>query len=383
MKIIISPDSFKESLNAIDVADAIEVGFRSIFPDSTYIKLPVADGGEGSVDVLIRSTNGHIVSTQVTGPLGYKIDSFYGVSADRKVAYIEIAAACGIELLEEHEKNPLITTSYGVGELILHALDSQIRSFIFCIGGSATNDGGVGMLQALGVQFKDIAGNEIGFGGGQLQYINSMILNQLDPRLAECSLEIACDVNNPLLGKNGASAIFGPQKGATPEMVEQLEFGLTHYADVIQQMTGKDIVHFAGAGAAGGLGAAFKGLLNAELKSGIDLIINAIHLENELKDATFVITGEGRIDSQSIFGKVPVGVAKLAKKYHKPVIGIAGSLTDDVAVVHDHGVDAVFSSLYKVCTLEFALNNAKSSLIMASRNIAATIKIGMDISLPQ
>lgn len=375
MKIVIAPDSYKESLSALEVATQIEAGFREIFPDAEYIKLPLADGGEGTVEAMVTATGGRRVNVEVTGPLGDKVQAFFGLSGDEQSAFIEMAAASGLERVPWRERNPLNTTSYGTGELIRSALDLGVKHCIIGIGGSATNDGGAGMVQALGARLLDKHGNAVGFGGGQLEQLVAIDLSELDTRIAQCRFEVACDVTNPLTGRQGASVIFGPQKGATPQMVAQLDDGLKHYAQVIARDMHIDVDKVPGAGAAGGMGAALLAFCHAELRPGIDIVTEALGLDALVRDATLVITGEGRIDSQSVNGKVPIGVARVAKRYDKPVIGIAGSLTADVGLVHQHGLDAVFSVLYSICTLEEALENAADNVRMTARNIAAIIKL--------
>ncbi|UQC72358.1 glycerate kinase [Lelliottia sp. AC1] len=377
MKIVIAPDSYKESLSALEVATAIEQGFREIFPDAHYVKLPVADGGEGTVEAMVAATQGGIIKVRVTGPLGENAEGFYGLSGDEQSAFIEMAAASGLEMVAPSLRNPLKTTSWGTGELIRHALDAGVKHIIIGIGGSATNDGGAGMVQALGAKLLDAEDNPIGMGGGELEKLARIDISELDTRLANCRIEVACDVTNPLTGKEGASAVFGPQKGATPEMIARLDDSLAHYAKIISRDLDIDVLNLEGGGAAGGMGAALYAFCGAELRQGIEIVTDALHLDNHVADADLVITGEGRIDSQTIHGKVPVGVAKVAKRYNKPVIGIAGSLTADVGVVHEHGIDAVFSVIYTVCTLEEALKNAEENVRMAARNIAAVLKIGM------
>ncbi|CNG11719.1 putative glycerate kinase [Yersinia intermedia] len=379
MKIVIAPDSYKESLSALDVAVQIEAGFRTQFPDAQYIKLPVADGGEGTVEAMVAATAGRIIQVNVTGPLGDEVAAFYGISGDDKSAFIEMAAASGLELVPPELRNPLKTTSYGTGELICNALDQGVKHIIIGIGGSATNDGGAGMVQALGVKLLDKQGKQIGFGGGKLAELDVIDISGLDPRIKQCQIDVACDVTNPLTGSEGASAIFGRQKGATPEMVSQLDDGLQHYAGIIKRYLDIDVDQVEGAGAAGGVGAALLAFCGATLSPGIDIVTDALGLDALVRDATFVITGEGRIDSQTIHGKVPIGVARVAKRYNKPVIGIAGSLTDDVDVVYEHGLDAVFSVIYSICTLEQALDNAAANVFMTARNIAATLAIGMAV----
>nr|WP_310615800.1 glycerate kinase [Pantoea cypripedii] len=379
MKIVIAPDSYKESLSALEVASAIEAGFRDIFPEADYVKIPVADGGEGTVEAMVAATQGSIVRLTVTGPLGEPVDAFYGLSGDTRTAFIEMAAASGLELVPASRRDPLITTSFGTGELIKNALDRGVGHIIIGIGGSATNDGGSGMMQALGARLLDNQGHEIAYGGGALPQLARIEIDHLDARIRQCRFEVACDVTNPLTGEKGASAIFGPQKGATPELVEQLDQALAHYADIIHRDLDIDVLHIAGGGAAGGMGAALHAFCQAELRRGIEIVTEALGLAEQVKDASLVITGEGRIDSQTINGKVPIGVAQVAKQFNKPVIGIAGSLTADVGVVHEHGLDAVFSVLFGICTLEEALANAAQNVRMTARNVAATLKAGQGL----
>ncbi|MDF7759170.1 glycerate 2-kinase [Kosakonia cowanii] len=377
MKIVIAPDSYKESLSATQVAQAIEKGFREIFPDAHYVSVPVADGGEGTVEAMVAATQGAMHTARVTGPLGEPVTACWGSSGDGATAFIEMAAASGLVLVEPERRNPLITTSRGTGELILQALDNGARHIIIGIGGSATNDGGAGMVQALGARLMDGNGKEIGHGGGSLMSLNHIDLSGLDPRLQGCTIRVACDVTNPLTGESGASRIFGPQKGATEAMIVELDRSLEHFAAVIKKDLHIDVQRVPGSGAAGGMGAALMAFLGAELRSGIEIVTQALNLEEHIHDCTLVVTGEGRIDSQSIHGKVPVGVAQVAKKYHKPVIGIAGSLTSDVGVVHQYGIDAVFSVLTTIGTLEEAFRGAFDNIYRASRNIAATLAVGM------
>ena len=312
MKIVIAPDSYKESLSALEVASAIEAGFREIYPDAEYIKLPVADGGEGTVEAMVAATQGRMVEVAVTGPLGEPVQGFYGISGDESCAFIEMAAASGLELLPPAARNPLKTTSWGTGELIRHALDLGVTRMIIGIGGSATIDGGAGMVQALGAQLLTADGQPIAPGGAGLSTLATIDISGLDPRLAQCRIDVACDVTNPLVGDEGASAVFGPQKGATPEMVVQLDRALAHYAGQIAQDLDLDVLTLEGGGAAGGMGAALYAFCGAHLRPGIDIVTDALHLDALVADADLVITGEGRIDSQTIHGKVPVGVARVA-----------------------------------------------------------------------
>ncbi|WP_414466808.1 glycerate kinase [Klebsiella aerogenes] len=376
MKIVIAPDSYKESLSALDVATAIETGFREIYPYAEYVKVPVADGGEGTVEAMVAATQGHIVQVSVTGPLGEPVNAFYGLSGDMRCAYIEMAAASGLESVPPTRRNPLLTTSWGTGELIRHALDAGVSQIIIGIGGSATNDGGAGMAQALGAKLLSAGQQQIAPGGGALETLARIDLSELDPRLADCRIDVACDVTNPLTGPQGASAVFGPQKGATAAMIERLDRGLQHFAQIIDRDLDIDVLNLEGGGAAGGMGAALYAFCGANLRPGIEIVTDALGLADLVAAADLVITGEGRIDSQTIHGKVPVGVAKVAKRFNVPVIGIAGSLTADVGVVHQHGLDAVFSVLYSVCTLEEALANAAANVRMTARNVAAVLEMG-------
>ncbi|MCG3884671.1 glycerate kinase [Photobacterium leiognathi] len=371
MKIIIAPDSYKESLTAMEVATAIENGFRQVIPNAEYIKLPMADGGEGTVQSLVDASNGTIIERSVTGPLGEQVNGFFGLMGDGKTAIIEMAAASGLHLVSPDLRNPMLTTSFGTGELILAALDKGVEHIIVGIGGSATNDGGIGMAQALGVRFLDENNKPIHYGGGALDRLHHIDISDIDPRLVSVKLEVACDVDNPLCGEKGASQVFGPQKGATPEMVTQLDNNLAHYAEIIKRDLGKDVKDMAGAGAAGGMGAALLGLFNAQLRPGIEIVMDAVNLADVLQDADLVITGEGRIDSQTIHGKTPIGVARTAKHFNKPVIGIAGSLSYDCNIVHEHGIDAVFSVVPRSVSLVEALAEAAINVELTARNVAA------------
>jgi glycerate 2-kinase len=376
MKIVIAPDSYKESLSALEVAEAIEAGMREVLPDAVYMKIPVADGGEGTVDSLVAWTQGGKRTLSVTGPLGAPVDAFFGLSGDGTTAVIEMAAASGLALVPKAQRNPLVTTSRGTGELIRAALDAGARTFILGIGGSATNDGGAGMLQALGARLIDDQGRDIGPGGAELARLARIDVSTLDARLAQCRIDVACDVDNPLTGPRGASATFGPQKGATPEVVRQLDECLAHFARLISRDLGADVDAVPGAGAAGGMGAGMMAFFKARLRPGAEIVMEAVGLDAAVRDADLVITGEGRIDSQTIYGKTPIGVARVAKRHGKPVIGIAGCLTSDVGVVHDHGIDAVFSVLDRACTVEEALAEAQGNIRRCARNIAALFALG-------
>ena len=377
MKIVIAPDSYKESLSALEVAQAVEAGFRQVFPDADYVLVPVADGGEGTVDAMVAATGGRKETVTVSGPLGEPVEAFYGLTGDGDTAVIEMAAASGLALVPPDRRNPLLTNSRGTGELIRAALDAGARRFILGIGGSATNDGGAGMVQALGARLLDLEGRELDGSGGDLARLERIDVSALDPRLAECRIEVACDVDNPLTGARGASAVFGPQKGATPEMVQALDANLARLARIVGRDLGVAVDTVPGAGAAGGMGAAMLAFFGATLKPGIEIVTAAVDLDTHVRDADLVITGEGRIDFQTVHGKTPIGVARVAKRHGKPVIGIAGSLGANVGVVHEDGIDAVFSVLSRPSTLDEALRDAAATVELTACNVAAMLRIGL------
>nr|WP_255460067.1 glycerate kinase [Leptotrichia sp. oral taxon 223] len=373
MKVVISPDSFKESMSAKEVCDCVERGILSIFPEWEIKKVPMADGGEGTLESLIDATNGKIYNEETLNPLGEKIISKYGILGDKNIAIIEMASTSGIELIPSEKRNPYITTTYGTGQLMLKALDHDVERIILGIGGSATTDGGAGMLQALGAKLTDENGREIGFGGFELGKLAKIDFSNLDERLRKVEILVACDVSNPLTGKNGAAHVFGPQKGATPQMVEVLDNNLSHYAKIVKRDLNMEINDVPGAGAAGGLGAGLL-TLGGILKKGIEIVIDAADLEEKLKDADLVITGEGGMDKQTIYGKTPFGVAELAKKYNIPVIGIAGNLGNGYEILYDNGFDAIFSIMPGVRTLETALASGSVNVENTVRNIFAALK---------
>ncbi|GAW91959.1 glycerate kinase [Calderihabitans maritimus] len=369
MKIVVAPDSFKGSLSAREVAESIEKGVKAVYPEAEVIKLPMADGGEGTVEALVDATGGEIFYHTVTGPLGNKVQAFFGVTGDGKTAVIEMAAASGLPLVPEDKRNPAITTTYGTGELIKAALDKGCRKIILGIGGSATNDGGAGMAQALGAKLVDSCGREIGFGGKELLRLAQIDVKTMDPRLTETEFELACDVDNPLCGPNGASAVYGPQKGATPEMVKELDKALEHYAAVIDSFLDKKVKDVPGAGAGGGIAAGALAFLNARLRPGIEIVIETTKLKDFLKDADLVFTGEGKIDRQTISGKTPLGVARTAKEFGIPVIAVAGTLGKEARVVFEHGIDAVFSAIKEPVSLKEAMENTRLWLAETVENI--------------
>ena len=377
MRILIAPDSFKGSLTALDAARGIAEGVARIFPDADLDLVPLADGGEGTVDAMVAATGGRKETVTVSGPLGEPVEAFYGLTGDGDTAVIEMAAASGLALVPPDRRNPLLTSSRGTGELIRAALDAGARRFILGIGGSATNDGGAGMVQALGARLLDLEGRELDGSGGDLARLERIDVSALDPRLAECRIEVACDVDNPLTGARGASAVFGPQKGATPEMVQALDANLARLARIVGRDLGVAVDTVPGAGAAGGMGAAMLAFFGATLKPGIEIVTAAVDLDDHVRDADLVITGEGRIDFQTVHGKTPIGVARVAKRHGKPVIGIAGSLGAEVGVVHAHGIDAVFSVLGKPCTLDEALRDAAANVELTARNVVAVLGIGL------
>ena len=352
MKVVIAPDSYKGCLSALEVAKAMERGVLSVFPSAEVRKIPIADGGEGTVAALVTATNGQLRQTEVTDPLGNKIIAHWGVLGDGRTAVIEMAAASGLPLVPKEKRDPRVTTTYGTGELIKAALAEGLAKIIIGIGGSATNDGGTGMARALGVRFLDAAGQEVAAGGGSLAEICQIDATGLDPRLKNTEIVVACDVDNPLCGTRGASAVFGPQKGATPEMVQQLDAGLAKYASCARQATGRDVAEKAGAGAAGGLGAGLMFFTPAQLKPGVEIVLDAVGFSDIVRDADFVITGEGRTDFQTAFGKAPVGVAKVAKTHGVPVFCISGGLGEGADDVLAQGIDAVMSICDRPLSLE-------------------------------
>lgn len=374
MKIVIAPQGFKGNLTALEVARAIEAGVKRIAPDALTVLKPMADGGEGTVQALVDATGGEIITTGVTGPLGEPVNAHWGILNDRVTAVIEMAAASGLPLVPPEKRNPLITTTYGTGELILAALDKGCRKLIIGIGGSATNDGGAGMAQALGARFLDASGKELAPGGAALADLAHIDVTNLDPRLAGFEVTLACDVNNPLCGPRGASAIYGPQKGATTELVAQLDAALAHYADVVRKDLGIDVQNVAGAGAAGGLGLGLMVFLKARLIPGIDVVIEATNLVADLMGADLVFTAEGRIDCQSAMGKVPTGVALKAKQFGSPVIALAGEVADDCRVVYEQGIDAVLSIAPGPISLD-------QSMAMAEKLITDTAECAMRLFL--
>lgn len=375
MKFVLAPDSFKESMTAKEAAEAIERGIKKVMPSAECVKVPMADGGEGTVQSLVDATNGEFIEVEVTGPDCNKVKAVYGILGDNKTAVIEMASASGIHLIKKEKRNPLYTTTYGTGELIKSALDKGVKNILIGIGGSATNDGGAGMLEALGAKLYDKEGNELAFGGAALEKLYKFDLSDFDSRIKNVNIEVACDVNNPLTGKNGASYIFGPQKGATHDMVERLDNALSNYAKIIKKQLGIDVDNIPGAGAAGGLGAGLMAFLNADLKKGIELVIKYTKLEEKIKGASYVFTGEGSIDSQTVFGKTPFGVATVAKKFNVPVIAFAGKIGDGVNELYNHGINSIIGILQGSVSLEEALKEGSKNIEKTSENIVRILNI--------
>ena len=376
MKVTIAIDSFKGSLSTFQAGSAIAEGVKRVYSDAETTICPLADGGEGTVDAIIAATGGEMVEVTVCNPVGNLIKSSYGIIHNTKTAIIEMSAAAGITLINEKERNPLNTTTFGVGELILDAISKGCRKFVVGIGGSATNDGGIGMLQALGFEFLDKNGDQVSFGAKGLKDIVEIKTDKALEELKDCSFCVACDVKNTLCGENGCSAIYGPQKGATPEMIKDMDGWLGHYAGLTKKVLPASDLNIPGTGAAGGLGFAFLSYLNATLQSGIDLVIKETGLEKYIKYADVVVTGEGRLDGQSYMGKAPVGVAKLAKKYGKPVFAFSGCVTGDAVICNDHGIDAFFPVLRAPCSLKEAMDcdNAYKNLADTTEQVFRLIK---------
>jgi glycerate 2-kinase len=356
MNILIAMDSLKGSLSSIEANKVMAQGLLQVESNWTIQTVPVADGGEGTVEALVNATDGEFIEAVVTGPLGKPVRSTYGILGNKVTAVIEVAEACGLPLLTKEQLNPLNTTTYGVGELIKDALEKGCSEFIIGLGGSATNDAGVGMLQALGYQFFNHDGALIGFGGAELKSIAKVDARNVSDKVKAANFQVACDVNNPLYGPNGAAFIYGPQKGATPDMVEELDNGLRHFAGVTLKQSGIDLQQISGAGAAGGLGAAFAGFLNGKLESGVELVLEQIQLEKKLKGVDFVITGEGKLDGQTSMGKAPAGIAREAAKHSIPVIALAGDISEGSPSLYESGITAYFTIVSGPITLEEAMN---------------------------
>jgi glycerate kinase len=385
MKIVLAPDSFKGNLTSLQVASAFEKGIKRVIPNANCIKVPMADGGEGTVQSLVDATGGKFIRKKVTGPAGKPVTARYGMLADKETAVIEMAEASGLPLVKGKEKNPLKTTTYGTGELILDAINRGAKIIIIGIGGSATTDGGAGMAQALGVKFYDKQGREISEpgAGGMLARIARIDMRGLDPRIRKTQIIVASDVNNPLFGKTGAACVFGPQKGATPAMVRKLDANLRHFGNLIKKDLRRDVRKLRGAGAAGGLGAGLVAFTRAKLKSGIDIVVETTGLPEYIKGADLVITGEGRVDFQTAFGKAPAGVANAARKLKVPTVVIGGGITDDAHSVFAYGIDGLASACARDMTLDEAISHSRMHLANAAERVIRLILIGKKISNPK
>lgn len=372
---LLAPDSFKESMTAKEVCIAMEKGLRKVYPEAQYIHVPMADGGEGTVQSLVDASGGQLYQKKVAGPLGTPVTAVYGIMGDGSTGVIEMASASGIHHVNQNTRNPLITTTYGTGELIRECIDRGMNKIIIGIGGSATNDGGTGMAEALGVRFLDAEGQPLARGGGDLNRLITIDISLLDPRLQEVQLIVACDVTNPLCGEDGASRVFGPQKGATPEMIQQLDDNLNHYASMIKHQLDQDVAHLPGAGAAGGLGAGLMIFTQAVLQKGIDIVIEYSGLVEKLKQADFVFTGEGGIDSQTTFGKTPYGVARAAQASGKKVIAIAGYIGEGIDTLYDEGIDAIFGIVPGASDLPSLLQAGPHNVERTCENIARILAL--------
>ena len=381
MKVVVAPDSFKGSVSALEAANAIAQGVRRVFPEAIIEKVPMADGGEGTVQSLVDATGGHIQTHRVLSPLENEVDAKFGILADGETAVIEMASASGLTLVAPEARNPLCTTTYGTGQLIGAALDAGCRRLIIGIGGSATNDGGGGMAESLGVRLLDANGEQIRRGGENLAHLRSIDMTDLHPAISETETVVACDVNNPLTGPDGASHVYGPQKGATSEMIETLDACLAHFDTVLAETLGKSFNDIPGAGAAGGLGAGLMAFLNAELKLGVDIMIDAVQLKERVKGASLVFTGEGQLDFQTAFGKTPVGVAKVAKAHNIPVIAIAGGIAEGADAVYEAGIDAMLGIVQEPMSLEVAVEDATRLIADTAEQAARLVAIGNGISL--
>lgn len=380
LRIVVAPDSFKGSVSALGVAEAMERGIRQVFPEAVVMKVPIADGGEGTVEAMVAAVGGQIIKQTVVGPLGETVEAHWGVLADEETAVIEMAAASGLPLVAKEKRDPRLTTTYGTGELVKAALDRGLKKIIIGIGGSATNDGGTGLARALGARFLDASGQDLPEGGAALASLSTVDLSCLDPRLSEVTLLVACDVDNPLCGPRGASAVYGPQKGATPDMVKQLDSALACYADAAKAATGRDIAGVPGAGAAGGLGAGLLFFTAAVLRPGVEIVLETVGFQAMVEDADIVITGEGRTDFQTAFGKAPVGVAKIAKEFGKPVVCLSGGLGDGADDVLVQGIDAVMSIVPGPMALEDCIAGGTELLEAAAARLCRVMKVGITLN---
>ena len=381
LKVVAAPQTFKGSISALNAAEAISIGVKNIYPSAEVLLCPVADGGDGTLETLVEVSNGNIVECVVEGPTGTPVEAQWGAMGDEQTAVIEMARTSGLALLDLNERDPLNASTYGLGEAILSALDQNYRKFIIGIGGSATNDGGAGMAQAVGISLKDEFGKEIPRGGAALSKLHSIDTAGIDPRIKQSEFMVACDVNNPLTGPEGASAVYGPQKGATPEMITQLDEALKNFAETILRDLGEEVEHISGAGAAGGLGAGMMAFMGGTLKPGVDIVLDTVGLADKLKGTDIVITGEGGIDFQTVYDKAPIGVAKLAKNLGIPTIALAGLVGKDFQVVHKDGIESVFSIVNGPMTLENASSNAHRLIVESTEQVMRLLRVGTTLNI--
>ncbi len=379
MKVLIAPQAFKGSISAADAAAAMREGVLRVLPDAEVSAVAVADGGDGTLETLVEGSGGEIHRIEVMGPLGERRPAEWGAMGDGATAVIEMARTSGLALVPDDERNPLVTTTFGLGEAILHATQAGFRRFIIGIGGSATNDAGAGMAQALGVRLLDSTGNDLEFGGAALSGLNRIDMSGLDATIRSCNFLVACDVNNPLTGPTGASAIYGPQKGATPEMIERLDAALLHFAEIVKRDLGVEINEVPGAGAAGGLGGGMIAFTNGELRAGVDIVLDTVRLDDYLTGCDLVITGEGSMDHSTIYNKAPVGVAERAKRLDIPVVGISGSLGAGFQDVHRHGIDALAAITSGPMTLDEASERAGELISNATEQALRFMRAGSHV----
>ena len=376
MKIVVAPQAFKGSISALEAANAMREGVLRVVSDAEVVTVPVADGGDGTLETLIEGSNGRIHEIEVTGPLGERRVAEWGAMGDGATAVLEMARTSGLALVPEERRNPLVATTYGLGEAMRHAMGSGYRRFIVGIGGSATNDAGAGMAQALGVRLLDESGNELEPGGAALAKLHRIDMSSLDEVVNECEFLVACDVNNPLTGPTGASAIYGPQKGATPEMIRELDAALSHFADVVVRDIGVEVSDVAGAGAAGGLGGGLIAFVGGQLRAGVDIVLDTVGLDDYLTDCDLVITGEGSMDHSTIYNKAPVGVAARAKRLGIPVVGISGSLGSGFQDVHDYGIDGLSAITSGPMTLDEASERASELIANTAEQVMRLLNVG-------
>ena len=376
MKIVIAPDSYKGSIYASDAARAMEDGVRRVLPDAEVVLVPVADGGDGTLETLVETSGGRIITSDVTGPLGETVSAQWGAMGDGVTAVAEMARTSGLALVRLEDRDPLNATTYGLGEVILEALEAGYRRFILGIGGSATNDAGAGMAQALGVRLLDADGADLPPGGAALARLDSIDTSGLDERAADADFDVACDVNNPLTGPEGASAVYGPQKGATPENVEQLDAALANFAEVVKRDLGADVDGVPGSGAAGGLGGGIMAFLGGRLRPGVDIVLDTVDLASRLDGADLIITGEGCMDFQTVYNKAPIGVARLAGERNIPVIGVSGSLGDGFTDVHEHGIAAAVAITHAPMTLDEATDRVAELIASATEQALRLVRVG-------